>query len=287
MSRTTTTLLVAFLLSLAGHTGLLWLWTIDRIHKRADAKPFQIQVVIEPPKREAPVSKAPPKPTPKATTPFKPRTSDTSNHGALAAASSVQPPAQDPVSIPAPLAPTAQEWEQAATYKLRNSKRYRYNWGQLVRSLMGPAVAGPDQGMARFRIEIAPDGTLASIQELWSTSEAVSRRARQAMQALPPLPPTPTGKPLVFERTISLQPYETGWPPSYKLDCLPAPPAFQNPFKWDGISAQTTTYAPHTGAPVSDDDVAAKDCRTDSTADTIEEEETQLKRQMEVGRWGR
>ena len=49
---------------------------------------------------------------------------------------------------------------------------------------------------------------------------------------------TPTGQPLVFEKTISFMPYQTGWPPSYKYDCLPDPPQFKNPFAWNGTSGQ-------------------------------------------------
>jgi hypothetical protein len=60
----------------------------------------------------------------------------------------------------APSAPTAQEWALAANYTLKNSKRYRHTWGQQVRSMMGTAIEGPDQGLVRFRVEIAPDGTL-------------------------------------------------------------------------------------------------------------------------------
>ncbi len=137
------------------------------------------------------------------------------------------PAAKTPASQEAPPPPSAEEWQLASTYKLKNSKRYRHNWGQLVRSMMGTAVEGPGQGMVRFRIEIAPDGTLANVKELWSTSETASKLAWQAIKSLPPLPPTPTGKPLIFERTISFMPHETGWPPSYTLDCLPDPPVLQ------------------------------------------------------------
>lgn len=183
--------------------------------------------------------------------------------------------------MPAPPEPSAEEWRLAATYTPKNSKRYRYNWGQLVRSKMGTAVAGPDQGLVRFRIEIAPDGKIAKIEELWSTSPVAAKLAWQAVRALPPLPPTPTGKPLVFEQTISFMPYETGWPPSYKLDCLPDPPTFSNPFAWDGASPQPAAREqPESAAP-------AGDCVTDSTAASIEDEEQELKRQMDQWRWGR
>ena len=70
---------------------------------------------------------------------------------------------RQPASMPAPPAPTAEEWAFAAKYTLKNSKGYRYNWGQQVRSMMGTAVEGPDQGVVRFRVEIAPDGRLARL----------------------------------------------------------------------------------------------------------------------------
>ena len=98
---------------------------------------------------------------------------------------------QTPASVAAPPAPTAEEWAIASTYTLKNSKRYRYNWGQQVRSMMGTAVEGPQQGHVRFRIEIASDGKLAKIETLWSTSEVAEKLARHAMESLPPLPPPP------------------------------------------------------------------------------------------------
>lgn len=195
-------------------------------------------------------------------------------------------PEKTPASLAAPPAPSAEEWQLASTYKLKNSKRYRYNWGQLVRSRMGTAVEGPDQGQVRFRIEIAPDGKITRVEELWSTSEAASKLAWQAIRNLPPTPPTPTGKPLIFEQTISFLPYETGWPPSYKLDCLPDPPKFKSPFTWDGRSPQPTTPEKLASDESSDTETSPTECETDSTASTIEEEERELKRQMEANRWG-
>ncbi len=204
-------------------------------------------------------------------------------------AASDLPPAtvNTPASLDAPPAPSAEEWGLAATYTLKNSKRYRNNWGQLVRSMMGTAVEGPDQGMVRFRIEIAPDGKVAKIEELWSTSEKASQLAWQAIRNLPPTPPTPTGKPLVFEKTISFLPYETGWPPSYKNDCLPDPPRFNNPFAWDGTSPRPVIGARPAGDVVPDNASSEAECDPTSTADSIEEEEGELRRQMERNRWGR
>lgn len=190
-------------------------------------------------------------------------------------------------SMPAPPPPSAEEWQLASTYTLKNSKRYRHNWGQLVRSKMGTAVEGPDQGLVRFRIEIAPDGKIARIEQLWATSEKAAKLAWQALQSLPPLPPTPTGKPLIFEQTISFLPYETGWPPSYKLDCLPDPPVFQNPYVWDGSAPQANSQANPDKAVPADSGPPPAECVTDSTAASIEEEERELKRQMDQSRWGR
>jgi hypothetical protein len=187
----------------------------------------------------------------------------------------------------APPPPTAEEWKLASTYTLKNSKRYRYNWGQQVRSMMGTAVEGPDQGLVRFRIEIAPDGKIAKVEELWATSETAAKLAWKAIRSLPPLPPTPTGKSLVFEQTISFEPFERGWPPSYKLDCLPDPPTFHNPFAWDGSSTQGAAREQPESAAPSGSGPGQADCATDSTSDTIEQEDAELKRQMDQWRWGR
>lgn len=91
---------------------------------------------------------------------------------------------------------------------------------------MRRAVAGPDRGQVRFRFTINPDGSIANIKQLWSTSKKASELAWQPIRNLPPLPPTPNNKLLVFEQTISFLPYETGRPPSYPLDCLPEPEPF-------------------------------------------------------------
>lgn len=105
-------------------------------------------------------------------------------------------------SMDAPPAPTAEEWTFAARYTLKNSKAYRYTWGQQVRSMMGTAVEGPDQGMVRFRVKIAPDGSLAGLETMWATSAVAERLARQAIERMPRWPATPTGTPLIFEKTI-------------------------------------------------------------------------------------
>jgi TonB family protein len=104
--------------------------------------------------------------------------------------------------------------------------------------MMGTAIEGPDQGQVRFRIEIAPNGSVTKVEMLWSTSNKAEQLARKAITSMPPLPPTPTGKPLIFERTISFTPYATNDVPIYRDDCQPDAPAFNNPFAWDGKSPQ-------------------------------------------------
>ena len=145
---------------------------------------------------------------------------------------------KQPASLATPSAPTAEEWAFASKYTLKNSKGYRHSFGQQVRSMMGTAVEGPDQGHVRFSIEIAPNGTVTKVETLWKTSDKAERLARKAMKSMPALPPTPTGKSLIFERTISFTPFATNDAPVYRDDCLPDTPAFSNPFAWDGKSPQ-------------------------------------------------
>ena len=196
------------------------------------------------------------------------------------AAPATQPDAPR-ATMAAPPPPTAEEWAFAAGYTNKNSKGYRYSWGQQVRSMMGTAVEGPDQGFVRFRIEIAPNGTLVQLQTLWTTSPVAEQLARQAIQNMPPLPPTPTGKPLVFEKTISFSPFASDGPPLYKDDCLPDPPVFRNPFAWDGKSPQVA-QAPVQAAPP--DPQALADCLRQLPKDSIEAESAHDRRLME--QWG-
>lgn len=183
----------------------------------------------------------------------------------------------------APPAPTAEEWALASTYTLKNSKRYRHTWGQQVRSMMGTALEGPDQGVVRFRIEIAPNGSLVRLDTLWSTSAKAEQLARQAIQNMPPLPPTPTGEPLVFEKTISFQPFDADVPPIYKDDCIPDPPAYRNPFAWDGQSPQVRAV-PVAQPAKALDPLALAECLKQLPPDTIEAEAAHNQRQLE--QWG-
>lgn len=185
---------------------------------------------------------------------------------------------RQPASMAAPPAPSAEEWAFASTYKLKNSKGYRYTWGQRVRSMMGTAVEGPDQGMVRFRVEIAPDGSLARLETLWSTSAAAEQLARQAIGSMPRWPPTPTGRPLIFEKTISFSPSASDGPPLYKDDCLPEPPTFNNPFAWDGKSDRTQVQARRIEKP---DPQTLEDCLKQLPQDSIEAESARDRRLME------
>lgn len=283
--------LVALALSLALHVGVLarWMVKVPPIIEQELQVSFVAAPEPEASRAQPDLAEPPPsgplvqprKAHPKPVSPMPP--DEVKKDAVPVAEPTPLPPAPEktPASMPVPPPPTAEEWQLAATYTPKNSKRYRYGWGQQVRSMMGTAVEGPDQGLVRFRIEIAPDGTVAKVEELWSTSEVAAKLARQAIRSLPPLPPTPTGKPLVFEQTIAFLPYETGWPPSYKLDCLPDIEPFNNPFAWDGSPGYGQSASRSHRPPPS------AECVTDSTADSIEEEEKELKRQMDQWRWGR
>ena len=267
-------LLLALALSLGVHAGLLALGK-SQTPPPPPAVPEPLRVELMPAPEQAVKPVRPARPAPPSVGKPKPvRVPD---------APSPPVPEKMPATMAAPPAPTAEEWQLASTYTLKNSKRYRYNWGQQVRSMMGTAVEGERQGLVRFRIEIAPDGTLARADVLWSTSELVEQLALQAIRSMPPLPPTPTGKPLVFEKTIAFVPFETGWPPIYKNDCLPDPPSFQNPFAWNGSSPQRAQHADPENAASSRSAAAQTEC-PDAGPDSIEAEEKDMERQFKV--WG-
>lgn len=265
---------IAFILSLAFHAGLMRSWLGEKSKPPVAEEPMQLRIMAKP------EAQAPPSEAQKVLAPRPPKSPKLAMPQAMSETPLVPLPGKVPASMSAPPTPTAEEWQLASTYTLRNSKRYRHAWGQQVRSMMGTAVEGPGQGQVRFRIEIAPDGTITGVKELWSTSDAASKLAWSVIRKLPSLPPTPTGKPLVFDHTISFLSYETGWPPSYQLDCLPEPEPFKNPFAWDGSSAPVVARREHRPPP-------PKGCPPDSTAATIEEEEHEMKRQTDQWRWGR
>lgn len=232
--------------------------------------PAAAEVIAPAPAPEAPPPEAElaPVPTPPITVPDE-----------LLAALPAAP--RQPASMAAPPAPTAEEWAFAGRYTLKNSKAYRYTWGQQARSMMGTAVEGPDQGMVRFRVEIAPDGSLASLETLWSTSPVAERLARQAIASMPNGPATPTGRPLIFEKTISFTPFASDGPPLYKNDCLPDRPTFSNPFAWDGKSAPVRAEPKPVEKP---DPQALEDCLKQLPRDSIEAEMARDQRLMD--RWG-
>lgn len=289
--------LVAVALSLGFHTALLALWGIkaqlpDTASAVSDS--LQLEFMSAPVQQREPRSSAvraetahiePARPRAKPAIQTPPGAKHEEPVPVTAPTPSSSTPEKTLASMPAPPPPSAEEWALASTYTLKNSKRYRYNWGQLVRSMMGTAVEGLQQGLVRFRIEIAPDGKLAKAEVLWSTSETAEKLALQAIRSLPPLPPTPTGKPLVFEKTIAFVPFETGWPPIYKNDCLPDPPSFHNPFAWNGSSPQRPSQAHQDNASPSRSASPPTECSPDSLPeDSIEAEEKDMERQFKE--WG-
>ena len=156
----------------------------------------------------------------------------------------------------APPAPTAEDWALASTYKLKNSKRYRHTWAQQVRSMMGTAFEGADQGVVCFCIEIAPNGTLVSLTTLWRTSDKAETLARRAVQQMPPLPPM------------------------YKDDCLPDPPLYRNRFAWDGKSDRAQEQVePERDLPMTPEKMA--ECLKQLPPDSIEAEAAHNQRQLE------
>jgi TonB family protein len=289
-------LLLALALSLGFHAGLLALWRVQEPPHppRAStvAEPLQASLMIAPVQEMKPAriehlatgSLEHSKPRLQPAIPTPPRAEEKERAPVADSIPAPPTPEKKLATMSAPSPPTPEEWKLASTYTLKNSKRYRYNWGQLVRSMMGTAVEGLQQGLVRFRIEIAPDGNLAKVEVLWSTSEIAEKLALQAIRSLPPLPPTPTGKPLVFEKTIAFVPFETGWPPIYKNDCLPDPPSFHNPFAWNGSSPRRTSQEHQENASPSSSVPQQAECPPDSEPDSIEAEEKDMERQFKE--WG-
>lgn len=189
--------------------------------------------------------------------------------------------AQPPATMAAPPPPTAEEWAFAARYTLKNSKGYRHAWGRQVRSLMGTATEGPEQGLVRLRVRIAPDGAVQDVQVLWSTSAVAERLALAAIERLPPLPPTPTGQPLVFEKTIAFSPFAGDDTPSYRDDCRSDPPPFRNPFAWDGRSPQVHAEVAAAPKPSPEE---LEECRKQLPPETVEAASASDQRQLD--RWG-
>jgi TonB family protein len=269
--------LLALLLSVGLHVGAIWVMAHALLRPPAPPEPpAEPIVMIEVPPLDVPLPPPPPPEAPPSPSPPPPEPLVQVAPPDLALPADDRPRAyQD-----APKAPTAEDWALASTYKLKNSKRYRHTWAQQVRSMMGTAFEGADQGVVRFRIEIAPNGKLVSLTTLWSTSDKAEALARQAVQGMPPLPPTPNGKPLAFEKTISFQPFDADVPPVYKNDCLPDPPSHGNRFAWDGKSSRTPVQAePEREPPLSPEELA--ECLKQLPQDSIEAEAANDKRQLE------
>jgi hypothetical protein len=54
--------------------------------------------------------------------------------------------------------------------------------------MMGTAIEGPDQGVVRFRVEIAPDGSLARLETLWTTcGRSTGGALARSIDSSPPL----------------------------------------------------------------------------------------------------
>ena len=269
-------------MSVALHLAAAW-WLASALNPAVREPAAQKQDTVLTMVQTQPTEPPPPPPPPSPPARQPDRSSPAAPETAVPPPASAAPASPQPGAayMDAPPAPSDAEWALAATYTLKNSKRYRYNWGQQVRSMMGTAHEGPGQGTVRFRIEIAPDGTLARLDTLWTTSAAVEQSARQAVQRMPALPPTPNGQPLIFEKTIVFDAWSAEAPPLYKDDCLPEPRQHGNRFVWDGRSPQIT--APEPEADMFDPQAYAE-CLKLLPQDSIEAEAASDKRQLE--QWG-
>lgn len=271
---------LAGVLSVAGHAAVL-LWVVNASSPaRPDPDPVtRITLVLQeamPPRAHPAPQLAPPRAPALNATPIPPD----ATRAAPVVTHAPQPSVTPPAELAAPAAPTLEAWQLAARYTRKNSKRYRHSWAQLVRSRMGTAVAGPEQGLVRLRVTVAPGGRIGAVEEVWSTSATVSRRAQEAIRSLPPTPPTPTGASLVFETTISFLPYETGWPPSYQRDCEPDAPVFRNSYAWQGGASPPPAVPAPAGGTASEPECVAE-------AESLDEAASDLTRQIEQNRWGR
>ena len=113
---------------------------------------------------------------------------------------------KQPVSMAAPPRLLRRIGPLRESTQTKTAKAIGTNWGQQVRSMMGTVVEGPDQGYVRFRIEIAPDGTLAKLETIWTTSAVAEQLARKAVENMPSLPPTPTGNRLFLRKRFRSRP---------------------------------------------------------------------------------
>lgn len=139
------------ILLVAMHAWGLWHISADRLAVRVPPPVAKHEVVmILPAAKTAPAEPALPQKTPPPTRralPAKPAIEPDTIPRPIATSTA---PKETPATLAAPATPSTEEWALAGQYTLKNSKRYRHTWGQHVRSLMGTAVEGPDQGAVRF-----------------------------------------------------------------------------------------------------------------------------------------
>jgi hypothetical protein len=90
-------------------------------------------------------------------------------------------PKPDRPAAPIKAAPAVAPAIQAPPEQAVAQRQRQKNWKQ-VRSLMGTSVEGPDQGLVRFRLEIAADGTLTKLETLWTTSPVAEQLARNTIE---------------------------------------------------------------------------------------------------------
>ena len=83
---------------------------------------------------------------------------------------------------------------------------------------------------------------------------------------------------MVIEKTIAFTPCASDGPPLYKDDCLPDPPAFNNPFSWSGKSARVQVEAEPQEKP---DAQTLEDCLKQLPKDSIDAENARDRRVMD------
>ena len=180
------------------------------------------------------------------------------------------------------------DWKQQITDKALDRK-VPVDYGNVSKSISSSLAAQASYNPNTDRIQLKdPSDTLALPHELThaaqthsSIREDAERLARQVIGNMPQWPRTPTGKPLIFEKTISFSPFASDGPPLYKDDCLPDPPVFNNPFAWDGKSARVQAQAELIEKP---DPQALEDCLKQLPKDSIEAESARDQRLMD--QWG-
>ena len=133
--------------------------------------------------------------------------------------------------------------------------------------LMPSAPPAPNAELKLRLTAVWPDSRHCGRLQWWPSSWH-AKRLRPCQLCLP-------------RQQISFSPFVSDGPHSYRDDCLPDPPAFRNPFTWDGRSAQTRDDPPQ---PQKLDPKALEECMRQLPTDSIETEMAQDKRALE--RWG-